>query len=146
MFDSNNNKLHYINPLKRLPDIPKDILRLLLFLGVFILMFAFGIVSISNIILWSLLTGIQIFLLVLHIKKKCKANKKEAEETLSEEDFLKQLNQPSEEKSSQIRENNSKLQDNFEENEYNDNKEFEEYDLSEELDKIPVYSSGEDGI
>ena len=84
--------------------------------------------------------------MVIHIRKKYKSEKKEAEETLSEEDFLKQLNQPSEEKSSQIRENNSKLQDNFEENEYNDNREFEEYDLSKELDKIPVYSSGEDGI
>ena len=141
-----NNKLHYINPLKRLPDIPKDILRLILFLGVFVLMFMFGIVSISNIILWSLLTGIQIILLVFHIKKKYKANKKEAEETLSEEEFLKQLNGFSEEKSSQIRENNLKLQETSEEKEYNDNREFEEYDLSEELDTVQVYSSGEDGI
>lgn len=146
MFESNNNKLHYINPLKRLPDIPKDILRLLLFLGVFVLMFMFGIVSISNIILWSLLTGIQIFLLIVHIRKKYKSEKKEAEETLSEEEFLKQLNQSSEEKSSQIRESNLKLQETSEEKEYNDNIEFEEYDLSEEIDTVQVYSSGEDGI
>ena len=60
MFDSNNNKLHYINPLKRLPDIPKDILRLILFLGVFVLMFMFGIVSISNIIGYPYKKEIQI--------------------------------------------------------------------------------------
>ena len=134
-----NQDNNYKGFFKRLPDIPKDIIRLGFFIVVFLVMIFFGIASFSNIALWSVLTLMQVGLLIFHIRKQIKDN---AEEEVDEETFEEQLKKFDE----KVVEN-TKSQEIIDEKEYNeDNDEgFAEYDLSEIKGYKPVYTD-EDGI
>ena len=125
-----------------LPNIVKAILRLVLF--TIVLIIGIRCKAIAAIILWVILIALQIFMLVKDIKKK--HSEKEQEATISEKEFMEQIEKEFSDNS--VKENNEKLQNRFNNPVYNeeDATEFEEYDLSEANNENPVIYSDSEGF
>lgn len=116
----------------------------------FVLVFIFGIraKSIVACLLWLTLFVWQLIMLIQYFRKKKQENQKEYEKTVSEDDFMKQLDEQFADAEAEIKSDNKKLQNRFNNSEYNeeDATEFEEYDLSEANNENPVIYSDSEGF
>lgn len=144
-FDLTNShgKHSKYNPLSRIPENVRNYLRAIIFAIAMIFGIPMKIKQPSWYILWGILLVWQIIIIIVMARKKKKEAQKEAEESRSEEAFMKAINN-NDFGGTPIQ--NEKFQAEKETKVYNADSDvvFEEYDLSEELEKQEGNSSYND--
>ena len=129
---------------RRIPEVVSGFLRIFFFLIAIIL--GIKVKKIAPCVLFGILTVWQIIMIIQYFKKRKK--EKQEENGLSEEDFMKQIDEQFGEANAEIKSENVKLQNRFNNPVYNeeDATEFEEYDLSEANNENPVIYSDSEGF
>lgn len=126
---------------RRIPEVVSGFLRLFFFLVVILL--GIKVKKFAPCVLFGILTVWQIIMIIKYFKKRKK--EKQEEKGLSEEDFMKQIDKQFGEANAEIKSENVKLQNRFNNSEYNEDSDeplYEEYDLTEELEKQSGQSFG----
>lgn len=144
-FDLTNShgKHSKYNPLSRIPENIRNYIRVVLFALAMVVGIPMKVKQPSWYILWGILLVIQVIIVVVTAKKKKKEREKEEAESTSEEAFMKAINN-NDFGGTPIQ--NEKFQAEKETKVYNADSDvvFEEYDLSEELEKQEGNSSYND--